>query len=275
MSRTDERRLGLTVPGPTGIIWSIKDGERVLGFECPFVVREVWFKVEVKLPARLQAVAEFIPPGKAVADIGTDHALLPVYLAARGLASRVIAVEKAPGPLDAARRAVTASGLDGRIEVRAGDGLRPLAPGETDVLVLAGMGGRTITEILEAAPAVVRAADTLVLQPQEPVAPARRWLIENGWRLADEELVEEAGRLYPVIRAVPGEAELLDDVLLEVGPVLTARKHPLLGRYLDGIIRRYAEVLAGLDRSGRSDLDERRAAVRARLERLEEIRRCL
>lgn len=231
--------------------------------------------VKTGLPLRLQAVAAFIPPGEAVADIGTDHALLPVYLVSRGLSPRVIAVEKTPGPLEAARRAVAESGLNGLVEVRAGDGLAPLAPGEARVLVLAGMGGRTIAGILDAAPAVVRAASTLVLQPQEPVAPARRWLLDHGFRLADENLVEETGRLYPVIRAVPGESEPVDEVLLEVGPVLAASKHPLLGRYLDAIMHRYAEVLAGLERSGRADLDERRAAVRARLAELEELRKCL
>ena len=231
--------------------------------------------MDAGLPARLQAVADYIPPGKTVADVGTDHALLPVYLVSRGVAPRVIAVEKAPGPLEAARRAVAESGLGGRVEVRAGDGLQPLAPGEAEVLVLSGMGGRTIAAILAAGPTVVQSAQTVVVQPQEPAAPARRWLITHGWFLADEQLVEDAGRIYTVIRARPGPAEPVDEVLLEVGPVLAARKHPLLGRYLDGIIRRYEAVLAGLGRSGRNDLDARRAAVLARLERLEEIRRCL
>jgi tRNA (adenine22-N1)-methyltransferase len=231
--------------------------------------------VEARLPARLQAVADYVPPGKTVADIGTDHALLPVYLVTRGVSPRVIGVEKAPGPLEAARRAVAANGLEGRIGVRAGDGLRPLKPGEARVLVLAGMGGRTIAKILDAAPAIVRAADTLVLQPQEPVVPARRWLYANGWRIADENLVEETGRIYLVIRAVHERPEPVDDLLLEVGPVLAAKKHPLLGRYLHGIVQRYEKILAGLNRSGRKDLDERRAAVRARLERLEALRKCL
>lgn len=233
----------------------------------------------VRFPARLQAVADYIPPGETVADIGTDHALLPIYLVSRDVSPRVIGVEKAPGPLDAARRAVAESGLDGLIEVRAGDGLAPLHPGEARVLVLAGMGGRTIFAILDAAPAVVRAAQTLVLQPQEPVAPARRWLLQNGWCLADENLVEETGRLYLVIRAVKGESKpagkQVDDLLLEIGPVLVARKHPLLGRYLAGMVHRYEQVLAGLNRSDQETLDERRAVVRGRLKKMKELQRCL
>lgn len=242
-------------------------------------------KKGVRFPARLQAVADYIPPGETVADIGTDHALLPIYLVSRDVSPRVIGVEKAPGPLDAARRAVAESGLGGLIEVRAGDGLAPLRPGEARVLVLAGMGGRTISAILDAAPAVVRAAQTLVLQPQEPVAPARRWLLQNGWCLADENLVEEAGRLYPVIRAVKEEpkpagqtgpaGKQVDDLLLEIGPVLVARKHPLLGRYLAGMVHRYEQVLIGLNRSDREALDERRAVVQGRLKKMKELQRCL
>ncbi|MBE0466775.1 MAG: SAM-dependent methyltransferase [Candidatus Desulforudis sp.] len=231
--------------------------------------------MEAKLPARLRAVADYIPPGETVADIGTDHALLPVYLVSRGLNPQVIAVEKAAGPLEAARRAVAESGLNAFIEIRAGDGLKPLRPGEAGVLVLAGMGGRTIAEILDAAPVVAGAADTLVLQPQEPVAPARRWVVDHGFRIDDENLVDAGGRLYPLIRAVKGPAPPVDEFLLEVGPVLVAKKHPLLGRYLAGIAERYRHVLAELDRSARGNLDERRAAVRARLQRLEELRKCL
>jgi len=229
----------------------------------------------IELPARLQAVADYIPPGKTVADIGTDHALLPVYLVAWGVAPRVIAVEKAPGPLEAARQAVAGSDLGELIDIRAGDGLAPVAPGEAEVLVLAGMGGRNITAILGAAPEVLETVETLVLQPQEPVAPARRWLVENGFRISAENLILDAGRLYPVIQAVRGRSEPLDDLLLEVGPVLVARKHPFLGRYLALIRARYEKILDGLGKSGREELDERRAAARARLEQLEALEKCL
>lgn len=229
----------------------------------------------IKLSVRLQAIADYIPLGKTVADIGTDHALLPVYLVTTGVSPRVIGVEKASGPLAVARRNVAGSGLNGSIEIRAGDGLAPLRPGEAQVLVLAGMGGRKIADILGAAPAVIREAETLVLQPQEPVAPTRHWLISNHFLIADETLVEEDGRLYLIIRSVRGEPEPVDDLLLEIGPLLVARKHPLLSRYLAGIVHRYQQVLVGLNRSDRDELDGRRAAIRAKLERLKELQKCL
>ncbi|MEW6541126.1 MAG: class I SAM-dependent methyltransferase [Bacillota bacterium] len=232
-------------------------------------------RMMIELPARLQAVADYIPPGKTVADIGTDHALLPVYLVGWGVAPRVIAVEKAPGPLDAARQAVAASDLGEFIDVRAGDGLAPVAPGEAEVVVLAGMGGRNIAAILGASPEVLGTVETLVLQPQEPVTPARRWLIENGFRIAAETLVPDAGRLYPVIWAEKGRSEPVDDLLLEVGPDLVARKHPFLPRYLAVIRARYEKMLDGLEKSGREELDQRRAAAGARLEQLEALEKCL
>lgn len=202
-----------------------------------------------EFPRRLQTVVDYIPPGKTVADIGTDHALLPIYLATWGLALRVIGVEKVPGSFQAARRAVTASALDEFIEIRAGDGLAPLRAGEAQVLVFVGLSGPDIAAILDAAPDVVVAAETLVLQPREPVAPARRWLVENGFRITAESLVLDAGRLHPVIKAVKGRSAPLDELLLEVGPMLVARKHPFLSRYLAQIRSHYEKTLDGLDQS--------------------------
>lgn len=215
-----------------------------------------------------------VPPGRVAADIGTDHALLPIHLVREGICPRAVAVEKAPGPLAAARQAVAASGLAERIAVRAGDGLAPLAPGEAEVLVLAGMGGQTMAGILAGRPEVTGAAERLILQPLDSPAAIRRWLADHGWIPVDEQLVADAGRVYQVFAAERGAARPLGPLELEVGPLLLERGHPLLREYLAGLAQKYARILAEMARShrplpGRREITERLRAVREALRRLD------
>ncbi|MEW6447365.1 MAG: class I SAM-dependent methyltransferase [Bacillota bacterium] len=228
------------------------------------------------LSPRLKAVADLVQPAECIADIGTDHALLPVYLVEHGVVSRVIAVEKAAGPTAAARRAVAAAGLEDRIEVRVGVGLSPLAKGEAEAIVIAGMGGETIADILAAGAAVAQAARLVVAQPMNRVAFLRRWLTENGWRITAEVLVPEGRRLYQAVAAAPGASRKLNWMEEELGPYLLASGHPLLKELAARTLRYYEEKLAGLSRASRrvqpaagdfAELARRCEQLRAYLER--------
>lgn len=103
--------------------------------------------------------------GSVLADIGTDHAHLPVYLVERGVCPRAIASDLRPGPAEAARKSIRAAGLTDMVEVRIGDGLTPVAAGEVDDIAVAGMGGETIAGILEACPWIRDPRYRLVLRP--------------------------------------------------------------------------------------------------------------
>lgn len=226
------------------------------------------------LSPRLAVIAAMVPPGRVVADIGTDHALLPIHLVREGVCPGAIGIEVAPGPLDAAQRAVRASGLMGRILIREGDGLAPLVPGEAAVLILAGMGGPTMAGILDARPEVIEKAERLILQPMESPAAVRRWLANHGWVAVDEQLVLDAGRIYQVIAAEHGSSRQLTPLELDVGPLLLERGHPLLREYLAGLAMKYAKIMAGMARSrrplpGRREITARLRDVRAALQRLD------
>ncbi|MHB0886043.1 MAG: tRNA (adenine(22)-N(1))-methyltransferase [Bacillota bacterium] len=236
------------------------------------------------LPPRLDCIANKVPPGSVVADIGTDHAYLPISLVLSGRSPRAIGSDTRPSPLAAAVANVMAAGVAGQVELRRGSGLSVLTPGEVDVVVIAGLGGVLTCRILEADPVVRFSVERFVLQPNIGAEVVRRWLEGNQLKLADEDLVEDEGRLYEVIVAEPrtGSLPSPDDqygvgreVVDLVGPLLLKRGHPLL--------RRHAETKLGQFRKALDELRQakapRAAEVRARYQRiadgLAEVLRCL
>lgn len=244
-----------------------------------------------ELSPRLAAVARFVLPGAPVADVGTDHAYLPVHLVGTGRVPRAVASDRMPGPLEAARRTVAAAGLADRVELRLGDGLQVLQPGEVATVVLAGMGGSLMARILGARPAVLASLRRLVLQPNTGEEGLRRWLAARGWRLADEGLVEDAGRIYVVMAAEParpGEPAARPEAAGEavarpeagapaeadflLGPHLRRRGGELFRRHVAAELARARQALAGARRARRPD-SEKLAALARRVKLLEEALR--
>lgn len=153
----------------------------------------------VSLGPRLNLVASKVPEKARLGDIGTDHAYLPIYLWEQGRIQRAVAVDVHEGPFQSACSAIQSRRLESVIDVRFGDGLKPVRPGEVNTLTLAGMGGNTMLEIFDASPEVVAQVETLVLQPQGAEGKVRLTLLQAGWKLRDEQLVEEEGRIYVVM----------------------------------------------------------------------------
>ncbi len=227
------------------------------------------------LAKRLAAIAAYVPEGSVAADIGTDHAYLPVFLVEEGICARVIATDIKQGPFASALRRIEEAKLTGKIDLRLGNGLDVLQPGETEVLVLSGLGGNTIREILAAAPHITETVSRLVLQPMADPGDLRTWLADNGWRISDETLVEDSGKIYIVIMAVPGREETKDSFLLELGPRLLEKKDPLLGRYAERIAGSYEQVLAGLECANSDAAREKALEIRMKLSQFRGIAGCL
>jgi tRNA (adenine22-N1)-methyltransferase len=229
----------------------------------------------MELAKRLAAAAAYVPAGSVAADIGTDHAYLPIFLVEAGLCQRVIATDLKPGPFHSALQKVTERKLEHRIDLRLGDGLKVIEPGEADVLVLAGMGGNTIREILAASPAITNTVSMLILQPMADHGDLRVWLAGNGWKIHDEQLVEENGRIYVVIAAVPGHEVIIDSVLMELGPRLTEKKGPLFIKYLEIIAGRYERALIGMKASKSDAAVEKALETEKKLAWIRRIAGCL
>ena len=151
------------------------------------------------LDNRLQVVASLVRKGSRVADIGTDHAHLPVWLVQNGISPSAIASDIVKGPVAAATRTIEKAGETARVEVRLGDGLSTVQPDEVEDIVIAGMGGETIAAILQAAPWVQDERYRLILQPMTRAEVLRRYLWDSGFDMISETPVQKGRHWYTVL----------------------------------------------------------------------------
>ena len=206
----------------------------------------------MQIGSRLETIGRLVTAGSVVADIGTDHAYLPVWLMEQGCIKRAIAGDIAAGPCQAARSTIAQHGLQQQIEVRMGSGLSVVQPGEAGCITIAGMGASTMIAILEADLAVAEAADLLILQPMAGAASLRKWLCNHGWELVDEELVDDAPHFYEIMAAKRGASKEYSEAEYAVGPVLLAKKHVLVGRQLERQLSNTRQLLENMGRSERA-----------------------
>lgn len=182
--------------------------------------------VSVILGPRLQTVASFVPEGSKLGDIGTDHAYLPIFLYETKKIAKAVAIDVHKGPYLSALTAVKGRELDAVIDVRFGDGLMPLEVGEVNVLTLAGMGGRTMLEIFSVRPDILQDVTDLILQPQGAEGAVRLTLLDQGWFLKAEQLVEEDGRIYVVMAFAKKTGRNISE-LYKIEDLWAERLHPL------------------------------------------------
>lgn len=154
----------------------------------------------VKISNRLMTVASLISEGNVLADVGTDHGYVPIYLMEQGKIPRAIAMDINAGPLERAKEHIAGCGMGDYIETRLSDGLEALRAGEAESILIAGMGGGLVIHILEAGEAVAKSAGELILQPQSELERVRIFLEENGYVTDAEDMVFEDGKFYPMMR---------------------------------------------------------------------------
>ena len=170
----------------------------------------------IRLSARLAAVAALVPAGASVIDVGTDHAMVPVWLVQAGSCPHVLATDIRPGPLRNAAALLERTGTGDRIRLMQTDGLAGIDPGGYDAVIIAGMGGETVASILSAAP-WTRSGALLILAPQSKQAQLRRFLIKSGYGITAERLAADAGRVYPILTARGGVSPDYSEAELHLG----------------------------------------------------------
>lgn len=202
----------------------------------------------MKLPIskRLLCCASMVQSGSRVADIGTDHGYLGIYLLQSGAARHVIACDLRKDPLENARRNAKLFGVDGEMKLRLSDGLEKILPDEVDTVVMAGMGGDLIQKILSQCPWRKREGLQFILQPQSAGNVLRRWLCEDGFEIQREEPVQDGHFLYTVMDIRQGEPAPLTPGTEYASPALLASGSPLVGNYLARVENALQETVRGL-----------------------------
>ena len=228
----------------------------------------------MKLPIskRLLCCASMVQPGSRVADIGTDHGYLGIYLLQSGAARHVIACDLRKDPLEKARRNAKLFGVDGEMKLRLSDGLEKILPDEVDTVVMAGMGGDLIQKILSQCPWRKREGLQFILQPQSAGNVLRRWLCEDGFEIRREEPVQDGHFLYTVMDIRQGEPAPLTPGTEYASPALLASGIPLVGNYLARVENALQETVRGLT-NAEKQRPERLSYFRQALLEIQEMRK--
>lgn len=213
---------------------------------------------QLELSPRLQLLADWVPQGARIADVGTDHAYLPVWLTLRGSVSSAIASDLRKGPLQRAAENCRRCGTES-IDLRLCPGLEAIGPEEADTVIIAGMGGENIADILAAAPWTCDGQHTLLLQPQSREEVLRAFLMDHGYEILRERLVLERGTYHPAMEVRAGRMKLTLGQLYGGAKLL---RDPLGDRYLIQKIIRFQSAVAGLNRSSVPGDREKADAIR-------------
>lgn len=200
----------------------------------------------MKLSTRLQHVANTITPGFRVADIGTDHGYVPIYLMENQLATHVIAMDINTGPLTRAETHIKEAHLEACIETRLSSGFSALRENEADIAVIAGMGGELMKSILENGSHVTGSLRELVLSPHSEIDIVRKFLHTIGFKIIKEEMLMDEGKFYTIIKAVKGADRPYTDTEYRYGALLMEKKDEVLWNFLKRRKRKILDILARL-----------------------------
>ena len=189
----------------------------------------------MEISNRLKAICDLCLPGQVVADIGCDHGYVSITLTNSGKFEKALAMDINEGPLRLAGQNIALYGDKARIETRLSSGFDKLEKGEADTVIIAGMGGMLVRDILDAGRDKLGSVKQLVLGAQSDIDTVRRYITAAGFRIDDEEMLEEDGKYYQLIRAVNDGSDnvgKLNDIEALYGPVLINKKHAVLREYL-------------------------------------------
>ncbi|UQS81513.1 class I SAM-dependent methyltransferase [Bombilactobacillus folatiphilus] len=226
----------------------------------------------VKLSRRLQVIADLIPKVSCAADIGSDHAYIPIHLVQNQQISTAIATEVAVGPLTVSQKDIQAAQLQDVIATRLGDGLGALAPTDrVQAAVIAGMGGQLISQILERGQKQLRSIECLVLEPNNDEPQVRRWLNQHHFAILEEEIVQDGHHIYEVIKAQKqSNVAKLTPMQILFGPILLQQKSAIFQKKWQHKLKQYQMMYNNLQQAKKPDCHKMHG-VRQQIQQIEEI----
>ncbi len=204
---------------------------------------------------RLLTVAGFVTRGYVAADIGTDHGYVPIYLVKNHICPQAYAMDINEGPLKAARENIKREGLAQQITVCLSDGMEKLRPGQADSVIISGMGGELIVQILRNS----KVNDTVkefILSPQKNPEVLRRYLWQNHFCVVDETMLKDSGKYYTVMKVVHGKERPYDETELIYGRKLIEHKDNVLMEYLTKQEKQFLKVYGIAKESHSGDVEK-------------------
>lgn len=222
------------------------------------------------LSLRMQRVADMVEPCERVADIGCDHGYVSIYLVEQGIADHVLAMDVRKGPLSRAEANIRQKQLQTRIECRLSDGLERLQPGEADTILLAGMGGPLMIDILTKGSNKRLGTETLIVQPQSDIPEVRRYLHRIGYEITAEDMLQEDGKYYTVMKAKPSASatttdadtdKLWSEAEEQYGKLLLEKQSPVLKQYLEREERQLTQLQEQLNHQATEKANQRLAEL--------------
>ena len=205
----------------------------------------------IHLSKRLKALANMVTDGNRLADIGTDHGYIPIYLCQTGKIPSALAMDIGKGPLQQAQTHIAEHGLSEQIKTRLSDGMAALQFGEADTILIAGMGGGLVMKILSEGAEKLTGKEELILQPQSEIALVREFLRVRNFQILNEDMILEDGKYYPMMKVSQQKAAeqtkiLPQEVADAFGPVLLQKRHPVLKEWLERDLRTTNSVIEQL-----------------------------
>lgn len=225
----------------------------------------------MELSLRLKTIASMVDKCECVADIGTDHGYIPIYLIRNGVCKRAIASDINKGPVEKAKFNVRIEDLQDKIDCRLGGGLSTLKEGEVQGIVIAGMGGNLIRDIIEENIDIFKEAEFAILQPVQNPEVLREYIYSKGYKIIDEELCIDENKFYEIIKIrYDNNVQIVDSIFYEVGEKLLSKNHPLVKDFIEYKIERCEKIFNNI--KDNTDLaQKRKVELKENIKKLEEL----
>lgn len=225
----------------------------------------------MELSIRLKKIASLVDRCNSIADIGTDHAYIPIYLVKNSICRHAIASDINKGPLEKAKQNVMMENLQNKIELRLGGGLSTIKPLEVQSAIIAGMGGNLIRDIIEDDIEVFKGLEYSIFQPVQNPEVLRKYIYIKGYEILDEELCKEDDKFYEIIKVRYAEKPInIEPFYYEISKTLIDKRHPLLKEYIYSKIERYYKIIRYIDEST-ENAQSRKNEILKNINRMKEL----
>lgn len=228
------------------------------------------------LSNRLKQVVSEVKKGNIIADVGTDHGYVPIYLVKNSIAQKAIAADISKGSCDKAKTNISLYGLNDKIDVRCGNGLEIIKDSEIlDTIIISGMGGLLTIDVLKSNKNSVNNAKQLILQPQRDIEKVREYLHSINYRIINEEMLIESGKYYTIINAIKGSDEKYSELEYYFGKFLLNKKSAVLKQFIDHEYKKINIVLDNISNNAVENANKRVSQLKHMKKLYEEALKCL